>query len=100
MPLSDPNALTSADWVNLSTWLTLLWIFFPLVITFAFCMMIAHAFIPSGVATGDYPPVFGYLRIPLTIIGVICIVIALVLFISAAFFTPLMFNNFWDRFFV
>ena len=100
MPLTDPNALTSADWANLHTWLTLLWVFFPLVITFAFCMMIAHAFIPSGVATGDYPPALSRLRLPLTIIGLICIAIALVLFISACFFTPLMFNNFWDRFFV
>ena len=100
MPFPDPNGLTSADWANLHTWLTLLWIFFPLVITFAFCMMIAHAFIPSGVATGDYPPVLSRLRIPLTVIGLICGVIALVLFITAAFFTPQTLNLFWNRYFV
>ncbi len=100
MPLTDPNALTSADWVNLHNWLTLLWIFFPLVITFAFSMMIAHAFIPSGVMTGHFPPALSRLRLPLTIIGLLAITVALALFISASFLTPHMFNMFWNRFFV
>ena len=100
MPLSDPNALTSTDWINIHNWLTLLWIFFPLMITFAFSMMIAHAFIPSGVMTGHFPPATRHLRIPLTIIGLVALVVALILFISAAFLTPGMLNLFWDRFFL
>ncbi|HEU0022897.1 MAG TPA: hypothetical protein VFR55_14675 [Dehalococcoidia bacterium] len=100
MPLSEPNALTSFDWVNIHNWLTLFWIFFPLMITFAFCMMIAHAFIPSGVMTGHFPPALGMLRIPLTIIGLIALGLAAFLIISVATMTPGMLNNFWDRFFV
>ena len=100
MPLTDPNILTSADWVNLHNWLTMLWIFFPLMITFAFCMMIANGFIPSGVMTGDYPPVFLRLRLPLIVIGLVALVVALVLFISASFLTPEMLNLFWNQFFV
>ena len=100
MPLSDPNALTGTDWINIHNWLTLLWIFFPLMITFAFSMMIAHAFIPSGVMTGHFPPATRHLRIPLTVIGLVALVIALILFITAAFLTPEMLKLFWDRFFL
>ena len=51
----DPKPLTSANWENISTWLTYLWIYLPLVITFAFTMLIAHAIIPSLMATGQLP---------------------------------------------
>ena len=97
MPITDPNALTSADWLNLHNWLTLLWIFFPLMIIFAFSMMIAHAFIPSGVATGHFPTGFRMLRIPLTIIGLIALVLALILFFSALMLTPEMLRQIWPR---
>ncbi len=100
MPLSDPNALTSADWINIHNWLSLLWIFFPLLITFAFFMLVAHAFIPSGVMTGHFPPAVRYLRIPLTIIGLLALAGGLVLFISAAFLLPEALKNFWERFFL
>ncbi len=99
MPLSDPNALTSADWINIHNWLTLLWLFFPLVITFAFTMLIAHSFIPSGVMTGYFPPVVRHLRIPLTVVGLLALAGALVLFISSSFLIPEALNNFWERFF-
>ena len=100
MPLADPNTLTSVDWLYIHNWLTLMWIFFPLIITFAFCMMIAHAIIPSAVMTGHLPRSTNLLRIPLTIIGILALAAALVLFILAAFFLPGALNNFWDRFFV
>ena len=79
MPLTDPSGLGSVDWANLSHILTLMWIFFPLVIIFAFSMMFAHAFIPSGVDTGLYPQKLSMLRIPLTIIGLLALAGAAVL---------------------
>ena len=100
MPLADPIGLTSADWLNIHNWLTLLWIFFPLIITFAFSMMIAHAFIPSAVMTGHLPRVASYLRIPLTIIGLLALAAALAFFINAAFLLPETLRNFYDRFFL
>ena len=100
MPPADPEILTSADWQNIHTWLTLMWTFFPLIITFAFCMMIAHAFIPSGVMTGDFPPATRYLRLPLTVIGLLALVAALYFFIQAAFFLPDALDDFWPRFFL
>ena len=100
MPLTEPHILTSVDWINIHNWLTLFWIFFPLMITFAFCMLIAHAFIPSGVMTGHFPPGLGLLRIPLTIIGLIALGVAVVLIILVAMMTPGTLDNIWDRFFV
>lgn len=97
MPPTDPSVLTSADWLNVHNWLTLLWIFFPLMITFAFSMMIAHAFIPSGVATGYFPSAFRLLRIPLTIIGLIALVLALILFVSALSLTWDLLGQFWPN---
>ena len=98
MPFSDPKALEAVDWANLHNWLTLLWIFFPLVITFAFSMLIAHAFIPSGVMSGDYPRSFSWLRIPLTLIGLLALAAAVVLMVFAVILTPEALGNFWDRF--
>ena len=70
MPQTDPNAMNAMFWNDVSLWLTYLWIYFPLIIIFAFCMLIAHGLIPSGVRTGTYPAMFSRLRIPLTVIGV------------------------------
>jgi hypothetical protein len=100
MPFSDPHTLTSVDWLNIHEWLTMLWIFFPLIIIFAFCMMIAHAFIPSAVMTRDLPRNASLLRIPLTILGLLALAGALVFFVSASFFLPDALDNFWGRFFV
>ena len=82
MPLTDPSGLGTVDWNNLSHIVTLMWIFFPLVIIFAFSMMFAHAFIPSGVDTGLYPQKLSILRIPLTIVGLIALGGAVVLMAS------------------
>ena len=66
MPQTDPNAMNAALWADVSLWLTYLWIYFPLIIVFAFSMLIAHGLIPSGVQTGTYPAFFSRLRLPLT----------------------------------
>ncbi|MDA1218723.1 MAG: hypothetical protein O2909_04700 [Chloroflexi bacterium] len=100
MPLTEPNMLTSVDWINIHNWLTLFWIFFPLMIIFAFSMMIAHAVIPSGVMTGHFPPALSMLRIPLTIIGLIAFGVAVVLLVMVAMMTPGMIDNIWGRFYV
>ena len=79
MPMSDPNALTSIDWNNLHIWLTLFWIYFPIIIIFAFTIMTAHAFIPSAVNTGHLPPAFARLRVPMTVFAVVLLTCAAVL---------------------
>jgi hypothetical protein len=79
----DPSGLGSADWANLSNWLTLLWIFFPLVITFAFSMMIAHAFI-----------------LPITVFGLVALAGAVILMILVVIQAPGTLRGIWGNFWI
>lgn len=94
----DPNALTPSDWQNISIWLTAYWIYFPVVILFAFTLMIAHAFIPSAVQTGHLPPVMERLRWPMTIFALLLLVVAVVLMAFVINLTPQMLGNIYEEF--
>ncbi len=96
----DPSGLGSADWANLSNWLTLLWIFFPLVITFAFSMMIAHAFIPSAVDTGHLPQKMSMLRLPITVFGLVALAGAVILMILVVIQAPGTLRGIWGNFWI
>ena len=100
MPQTDPNAMNAIFWADVSQWLTYLWIYFPLIIIFAFSMLIAHGMIPSGVQTGTYPAAFSKLRIPLTIIGVAALAGAAVMMYLTVVQSPITLLNVWDRLFV
>ncbi len=100
MPQADPNAMTALFWADVSLWLTYLWIYFPLVIVFAFSMLIAHGLIPSGVQTGTYPAAFSKLRLPLTVVGVAALIAAAVMMYLVITQTPGTLLNVWDRLFV
>ena len=93
----DPNPVTSVDWNNIHNWLTMLWIYYPLIIIFAFSMMTAHAFIPSMVHTGHLPSVALKARIPLTVVGFICLAIAIGYMANIVVFTPDALDNMWER---
>ena len=58
----DPKALTGVNWHDLHVWLQWLWIYLPLVVTFALTVLIAHAIIPSLVTTGHLPATASRLR--------------------------------------
>ena len=98
--MGDPNALTNIDWVNISNWLTMYWIAFPLVIITAFTLMTALAFIPSAVQTGHLPAGFLKLRWPMVIFAVAVWVVAWILWISAITLGFDMLGNIYDRFLV
>ena len=100
MPQTDPNAMNAIFWADVSQWLTYLWIYFPLIIIFAFSMMIAHAMIPSGVQTGTYPAFFSKLRIPITVVGVAALAGAVVMMYLTVVQSPITLLNVWDRLFV
>ncbi len=100
MPVTDPSGLGSADWANLSNWLTLLWVFFPLLITFAFSMMIAHAFTPSAVNTGHLPQKMSMLRLPVTVFGLVALAGALYQVISVAVLAPDTLRSIWGNFWI
>ncbi|MFQ6026790.1 MAG: hypothetical protein ACE5Q6_04660 [Dehalococcoidia bacterium] len=98
--MSDPNAVTSLDWNNLHIWLTVFWIYFPVVIIFAFTILTAHAFIPSAVNTGHLPPSFIRLRLPLTIFAVLVLAVAVVLMVFVMILTKVSLANIYERFLI
>ena len=51
----DPKALTSTDWQNIHMFLQWFSIYLPIVLTFGITLLIAHAFIPSMIMTGQLP---------------------------------------------
>jgi hypothetical protein len=95
--MPDPDQVTSADWANIHNWLTLLWIYFPVVIGFAFTMLIAHAWIPSMVMTGQLPPIANRARIPLTLLALVALVLAAILMASVVILTPQALSLIWER---
>ena len=94
--MDDPKALTSVDWDNIHLFLQWFWIYFPIVVTFGFTLLIAHAIIPSLVITGHLPESTQKLRIPLTGFAVLLFaagVVVLILGINAT----LDVRNIWGR---
>ena len=95
----DPKALTSANWHDIHMWLQWLWIYVPLVFTFVFTMLIAHAFIPSLVATKHLPANANRLRLPLTGFAAIVLVAAVVMMVLVINST-LDVGKFYDRWWI
>jgi hypothetical protein len=93
----DPKALTYANWKDISNWLVLLWVYLPLIITFAFTILIAHAVIPSLISTRHLPAQADKLRLPLTAFAVAVVLVAAVIMGFAVNHT-LSIKNIWDRF--
>ncbi|MCH8988154.1 MAG: hypothetical protein IIA92_05030 [Chloroflexi bacterium] len=77
----DPKALTTVEWNNIHLFLQWMWIYFPLVVTFAITMLTAHALIPSLVITGHLPESAQRLRVPLTGFAVLVFAAGVVIFV-------------------
>ena len=77
----DPKALTTVEWNNIHLFLQWIWIYFPLVVTFAITMLTAHALIPSLVITGHLPESAQRLRVPLTGFAVLVFAAGVVIFV-------------------
>ena len=97
--LEDPKALTSANWNDIHIWLTWLWTYVPLVLTFALTMLTAHAIIPSLILTGHLPQGANRLRLPLTGFALLVLVGAVVILVFAINKT-LDVEKFWDRYLI
>ena len=113
--LDDPKALTTANWDDIHQWLIFLWIYLPLVITFAFTLLLAHAIIPSLMATGQLPIApdpFGVkvpflssaeevrkFRFLLTAFAIL-VLIAAAIVMALAMKLSLRLGHFWDRFLI
>ena len=94
--MDDPKALTSVDWNNIHLFLQWFWIYFPIVVTFAFTLLIAHAIIPSLVITGQLPESTQKLRVPLTGFAVLLFAAGVVILILGVNAT-LDVRNIWGR---
>ncbi len=92
----DPKALSSTNWNDIHFWLTYLWIYVPLVLTFALTLLTAHALIPSLIITGHIPASAGRLRIPLTLFAFLVFTAAVVMMVLTINKT-LDLEKFWDR---
>ncbi|HLF04474.1 MAG TPA: hypothetical protein VI855_04600 [Dehalococcoidia bacterium] len=95
----DPKALTWANWQDISTWLTLFWIYFPLIITAAFSALAAHAFIPSLISTGHLSPAANRFRKPLTVFAILVLAVAAVLLFNVIKMTLLL-DKIWNRYLI
>lgn len=92
----DPKTLTSASWNDVHNWLTLLWIYLPLAITFAFTILVAHAFIPSLISTRHLPVDANKVRLPLTVFALLVLIAAAVI-MGIAMDLTLEVKKVWDR---
>lgn len=97
--LDDPKALTSANWNDIHIWLTWLWTYIPLVLTFALTILTAHAIIPSLISTGHLPQSANRLRLPLTGFALLVLVGAVVILVFGINKT-LDVEKFWDRYLI
>ena len=95
----DPKALTGANWNDIHNWLTFLWIYLPIVLTLAFTLLVAHAFIPSLVSTGHLHPGAQKLRAPMTVFALLVLVAAVVVMVFTIDQT-LNIRDVWDRFLI
>ncbi len=92
----DPKSLTSSNWNDIHIWLTLMWIYIPVILTFALSMLTAHAIIPSLIITGQLPPSASRLKVPLTAFAFL-VLIAAVIILALAMNQTLIIEDFWDR---
>ncbi|MCH8297501.1 MAG: hypothetical protein IH873_05495 [Chloroflexi bacterium] len=93
----DPKALTTVEWNNIHLFLQWIWIYLPLVVTFAITMLTAHALIPSLVITGHLPESAQRLRVPLTGFAVLVFaagVVIMVLVVNSALDVRQIYNRF------
>ena len=58
----DPAFIDNGIWHDLSTMLRFLWVYMALIIGCGFNFLVAHAFIPSLIGTGQLPEQIGRFR--------------------------------------
>ena len=96
MPFEDPKSLTSVDWNDIHVWLTLMWIYIPILLTFALTMLTAYAIIPSLIITGQLKPSAARLKLPLTGFAFL-VLVAAVIILAFGMNQTLIIEEFWDR---
>lgn len=85
MEFIDPRTITGADWPGIELLVYLLWGLVVINVSFAFSMLVAHAVIPSMVATGHIPSRVLSFRPLLTVLAFLFLVAALFIVSSWVF---------------
>jgi hypothetical protein len=73
-PYIDPRTITSDYWPSFANLVFYLWLVVIFNVILAFCMLLAHAVVPSFVATGDIPRSLRSIRPFLTIAALVAFV--------------------------
>ncbi|MCZ6615063.1 MAG: hypothetical protein O6920_04685 [Chloroflexi bacterium] len=76
----DPEFITNEHWADISTVLRFLWLYWLFIIGFATNMLLAHALIPSLIASGQLPSSMGRVR-PLLYLSALGILTIAILFL-------------------
>ncbi|MBI4200183.1 MAG: hypothetical protein HY535_06900 [Chloroflexi bacterium] len=96
----DPKPIVEiAIWHDISTALRFLWAYWFVIIGFAFNMLIAHAIIPSLVASGQLSPRVARLR-PLFYLGALGILAVALLSLLLSMLQIGAIGRFWDRWWI
>ncbi|MEE9198616.1 MAG: hypothetical protein V3U26_02340 [Dehalococcoidia bacterium] len=96
----DPNFITRSDWADIGDFLLGL-LFVPgLMIAFAFSMLIAHALIPSLVASGHIPQDYNKLRPVFYIIAFAALLGVISYVVFVALNADNSFGEVWSRWWV
>ncbi len=67
----DPHTITSNDWPGFANLVFYLWLVVIFNVILAFCMLLAHAVVPSFVATGEIPRSLRSIRPFLTVAALV-----------------------------
>lgn len=98
--MPDPGAITAADWLQIGKWMTRLWVYFFLIVGFAFTILTAHAIIPSLVSTGHLREDEARgLRRPMYLVALVILGVAM-FFLTLTVNKTYLLEDFWDRFWI
>ena len=97
--MPDPSFISDVSWAEIGNWLHALWIFFLLILVFGFSFLVAHAVIPSLVATGDLPQRFMKMRRLAYGLALVTFVVAMV-FLSFAVADTELLGDVYDRWWI
>ncbi len=97
--MPDPLSISADSWNEIGKWLQALWLYFLLILVFAFSFLVAHAVIPSLVSTGHLPQRYMKMRRLAYAVALVAFVGAMVFLSYAAILTQLL-GDIYDRWWI
>ena len=91
--------LSTSEWADVGNTLKLLWIAFGLAILGSGSFLLAHAFIPSGIASGSLPAKIARARVVFYLVGLFALLGIIVAIAFATHFAQFISHTYPRRFF-